>query len=357
MNTNTPYTPIISANHETGESLRTFDSPYHSYSSHPMTYSEYPLSTSKSEAFEYPYWSTIPTHNILANPSNPLLDQISPSLSSNQTIGTLASVSSVHLPQNNLSAPISTTQHYHHIHQYLYPQSSTSPSPPPPPPPTTTTYNDSSAWLGSGDYQALHSTTTTTTPPSYRHYSTPCSFYPPNHFYDPSQSQWLPSSTLKFESPYSPPPSYIESSDSLNHCQEQLSKEELSHSPQQSTWLKNQSSPTHCKPVPPRNPMNGKTRTRDKYRIVYTEQQRYELENEFVLSKYISIPRKSALSLALSLSERQIKIWFQNRRAKERKLSKKRHDVSSTHQLNNSNDTDSRSDGGLESPNYYPNYT
>ncbi|CAF1684943.1 unnamed protein product, partial [Adineta ricciae] len=100
-----------------------------------------------------------------------------------------------------------------------------------------------------------------------------------------------------------------------------------------------------------------KTRTRDKYRIVYTDQQRYELENEFIISKYISIPRKSALSLTLSLSERQIKIWFQNRRAKERKLNKKRHGPSSSNQLNNSNDADSRSDGGLESPNCYPNYT
>ena len=39
---------------------------------------------------------------------------------------------------------------------------------------------------------------------------------------------------------------------------------------------------------------------------MYTDQQRYELENEFIISKYISIPRKSALSLTLSLSERQV---------------------------------------------------
>jgi hypothetical protein len=31
--------------------------------------------------------------------------------------------------------------------------------------------------------------------------------------------------------------------------------------------------------------------------------------------------------------------------------------MSSNHQLNNSNDGDSASDGGLESPNYYSNYT
>ncbi|CAF5197693.1 unnamed protein product [Rotaria magnacalcarata] len=99
-----------------------------------------------------------------------------------------------------------------------------------------------------------------------------------------------------------------------------------------------------------------KTRTRDKYRIVYTDRQRYELENEFNVSKYISIPRKAALSSALALSERQIKIWFQNRRAKERKLHKKRHDISSR-QLNNSTDADSTSDAGVESPTYYQTYS
>jgi len=51
----------------------------------------------------------------------------------------------------------------------------------------------------------------------------------------------------------------------------------------------------------------GKTRTRDKYRIVYTDRQRYELENEFAISKYISIPRKAALSSTLGLSERQVR--------------------------------------------------
>uniref|UniRef100_A0A3B4AX46 Homeobox domain-containing protein n=1 Tax=Periophthalmus magnuspinnatus TaxID=409849 RepID=A0A3B4AX46_9GOBI len=68
----------------------------------------------------------------------------------------------------------------------------------------------------------------------------------------------------------------------------------------------------------------GKTRTKDKYRVVYTDHQRLELEKEFQYNKYITMRRKSELSLALSLSERQIKIWFQNRRAKERKITRKR---------------------------------
>lgn len=68
----------------------------------------------------------------------------------------------------------------------------------------------------------------------------------------------------------------------------------------------------------------GKTRTKDKYRVVYTDHQRLELEKEFQYNNYITMRRKSELSMALSLSERQIKIWFQNRRAKERKINRKR---------------------------------
>ncbi|NWI61694.1 CDX4 protein, partial [Calyptomena viridis] len=68
----------------------------------------------------------------------------------------------------------------------------------------------------------------------------------------------------------------------------------------------------------------GKTRTREKYRVVYTDHQRLELEKEFHCNRYITIRRKSELAANLRLSERQVKIWFQNRRAKERKLMKKK---------------------------------
>ncbi|NXM78353.1 CDX1 protein, partial [Serilophus lunatus] len=69
---------------------------------------------------------------------------------------------------------------------------------------------------------------------------------------------------------------------------------------------------------------NGKTRTKDKYRVVYTDHQRLELEKEFHYSRYITIRRKAELAAALGLTERQVKIWFQNRRAKERKVNKKK---------------------------------
>lgn len=54
----------------------------------------------------------------------------------------------------------------------------------------------------------------------------------------------------------------------------------------------------------------GKTRTKDKYRVVYTDQQRVELEKEFLYNKYITIKRKTEMAQGLGLSERQVSLFF-----------------------------------------------
>ena len=53
-------------------------------------------------------------------------------------------------------------------------------------------------------------------------------------------------------------------------------------------------------------PTEGMTRTRDKYRVVYTEKQRVGLEKEFKTNKFITMQRKIELSKELDLSERQV---------------------------------------------------
>jgi hypothetical protein len=53
-------------------------------------------------------------------------------------------------------------------------------------------------------------------------------------------------------------------------------------------------------------PVAGKTRTKDKYRVVYSDHQRLELEKEFHYSRYITIRRKAELAANLGLSERQV---------------------------------------------------
>lgn len=54
------------------------------------------------------------------------------------------------------------------------------------------------------------------------------------------------------------------------------------------------------------SPLTGKTRTKEKYRVVYTDHQRLELEKEFHCNRYITIRRKSELAVNLGLSERQV---------------------------------------------------
>ncbi|KAJ8916958.1 hypothetical protein NQ315_008358 [Exocentrus adspersus] len=57
-------------------------------------------------------------------------------------------------------------------------------------------------------------------------------------------------------------------------------------------------------------------------RTAYTSSQLVELEREFQISRYLCRARRIQLAQSLSLSERQIKIWFQNRRMKYKKEQK-----------------------------------
>ncbi|CAO4382857.1 unnamed protein product [Caenorhabditis nigoni] len=94
--------------------------------------------------------------------------------------------------------------------------------------------------------------------------------------------------------------------------------------------------------------MNKSPQKRKGGQIRFTNEQTDALEHKFDSHKYLSPQERKKLAKSLSLSERQVKTWFQNRRAKWRRVRKDGEDEDEM-----PNGASARSLGQLQSSNPY----